>query len=182
MLVSEGMESEPSSRGAQVTKNKIIEKTLREIVPRIEEREELYSVSAEPRERLPDTERRDLRGLPAPERHLLRHVSPLDGVNECYRDFAPTTNRLPSRCFMRCLTNDHGVVTTNSGGTGVTAEMRFANSHDHIRAEGPQSGAIVALWMLCSPSDADSPSAPSTFIPACLTARRSKPGRSGCIR
>ena len=56
MLVSEGMESEPSSRGAQVTKNKIIEKTLREIVPRIEEREELYSVMAELQERLPDTD------------------------------------------------------------------------------------------------------------------------------
>jgi hypothetical protein len=56
MLVSEDMESEPSSRGAEVTKNDIIEKTLREIVPRIEESEELCSVIADLRERLPDTD------------------------------------------------------------------------------------------------------------------------------
>jgi hypothetical protein len=45
-----------SKKGAEVTKSDIIEKTLREIVPRIEEREELYSVMAELQERLPDTD------------------------------------------------------------------------------------------------------------------------------
>lgn len=56
MLVSEGMESEPSSRGAEVTKNKIIEKTLREIVPHIEESKELYRVIVDLQERLPETD------------------------------------------------------------------------------------------------------------------------------
>jgi hypothetical protein len=45
-----------SKKGAEVTKSDIIEKTLREIVPRIEEREELYSVMAELQERLPETD------------------------------------------------------------------------------------------------------------------------------
>jgi hypothetical protein len=56
MPVSEGMEFEPSSRGAVVTKNEIIEKTLKEISPRIEEREELHSAMAELRESLPETD------------------------------------------------------------------------------------------------------------------------------
>ena len=43
MPVSEGMESEPSPRGTIVTKNEIIEKTLKEIGPRLEEHEESYS-------------------------------------------------------------------------------------------------------------------------------------------
>ena len=56
MPVSEGTASEPSSRGGEVTKNDIIEKTLKEISPRIEESEELYSVMAELQERLPETD------------------------------------------------------------------------------------------------------------------------------
>jgi hypothetical protein len=56
MPVSEGMEFEPSSRGAEVTKNDIIEKTLKEISPSIEESEELYSVMAELQDRLPETD------------------------------------------------------------------------------------------------------------------------------
>jgi len=39
-----------------VTKNEIVEKTLTEIGPRLEAHEELDSVSAELRERLPDTD------------------------------------------------------------------------------------------------------------------------------
>jgi hypothetical protein len=64
MPVSEGTESEPSSRGAEVTKNEIIEKTLKEIGPRLEEHEEPYSeepdfeeiVIAELQGKLPDTD------------------------------------------------------------------------------------------------------------------------------
>jgi|ERR1019366_7535828 hypothetical protein len=55
---------EPSSRGTEVTKNEIIEKTLKEIGPRLEEHEEPYSeepdweeiVIAELHERLPETD------------------------------------------------------------------------------------------------------------------------------
>ena len=39
-----------------VTKNEIIEKTLREIGPRLDEHEEPYSVIDELQERLPDTD------------------------------------------------------------------------------------------------------------------------------
>ena len=39
-----------------VTKNEIIEKTLKEISPSIEESEELYSVMAELQDRLPETD------------------------------------------------------------------------------------------------------------------------------
>jgi len=69
MPVSEGMEFEPSSRGAEVTKNDIIEKTLKEIGPRLDEHEVPYSeepdreeiVIAELQKRLPDTTSRPAR-------------------------------------------------------------------------------------------------------------------------
>ena len=95
--MSEGTESEPSSRGAEVTKNEIIEKTLKEIGPRLEEHEEPYSeepdfeeiVIAELQGKLPDTDIKTYEDF----RHL--NVECCELCHECFPQYQMNLIDLP---------------------------------------------------------------------------------------